>query len=68
MQKAEIPGWLMFTIIAVVVVVAGFFVFRGLSGGGPRNPKTYPKEAYQPPAYAAPQGMQGYSKDGKPIQ
>jgi hypothetical protein len=51
-----VPGWAVGVGIAVVVVIAGFFLVRAGGGGGPRDPSTYPKEAFSPPGYAASAG------------
>ena len=66
MKSASIPNWLAVG-ISVAFVIGLIFVGMRLAGGeGPRDPSTYPKEAFKPPAYTPPPGT--YTKDGKPVE
>ncbi len=47
----ELPPWALWVVIAIGVVVLAVVGFRALTAGGPRDPRTFPKEAYQPPGY-----------------
>lgn len=48
-----VPGWAVVAVIVVGVAVLLFVAYRGLTSGGPRDPSTFPKEAYRPPGYGA---------------
>lgn len=45
----EIPPWMGGAIIAVLVIALAIFGFKYIGGAGPRDPSTYPKEAYRNP-------------------
>ncbi len=56
----ELPQWTLIVVIVVGLAVLGFIGFRALTAGGPRDPRTFPKEAYQPPGYGARGGQTPY--------
>jgi len=57
-----LPAWALWVAIAVGVVVIVVIGYRALSAGGPRDPRTFPKEAYQPPGYSAKSGGSPYGQ------
>ncbi len=57
-----VPGWLVVGVIVVGVVVLLFVSYRALTSGGPRDPSTFPKEAYQPPGYGKQGGQSPYGQ------
>jgi uncharacterized membrane protein YagU involved in acid resistance len=61
----SIPNWVGGLIAAALIIVLVVFGMRMIGGEGPRDPKTYPKEAFQPPKYDF--SSAGYTKDGKPV-
>lgn len=57
-----VPGWLVIAVVVVGVAALVFVAFRGLTSGGPRDPSTYPKQAYQPPGYGSKGGTSPYGE------
>jgi hypothetical protein len=51
-----VPQWAVVAVIVVGLAVLVFVGFRALTAGGPRDPSTFPKEAYQPPGYTSRSG------------
>jgi len=64
-EGPSIPGWVVGVAVGIVVLGLIAFGMKAVQGDGPRDPSTYPKEAYQPPAYTPRAGA--YTKDGKPV-
>lgn len=48
-----VPGWVVAVAVVIGVAALIFVSYRALTAGGPRDPKTYPPQAYQPPGYSA---------------
>lgn len=56
LKGMSVPGWLVGVVIALGVVVLVIVGYRTFTAGGPRDPATFPQEAFQPPGYVAPGG------------
>ena len=61
----EIPKWAIGVAVVGVVALLLFVGSKLIAGDGPRDPSTYPKEAFSPPKYDF--SKAGYTKDGKPV-
>ena len=57
-----VPTWLVIVVAVVGVAVLVFVAYRGLTSGGPRDPSTFPKQAYQPPGYGGKSGQSPYGE------
>ncbi|NLH98411.1 MAG: hypothetical protein GX446_02850 [Chthonomonadales bacterium] len=57
-----VPGWAVAVVVVVGVAALIFVGFRALTAGGPRDPKTYPPQAYQPPGYSGKSGGSPYGQ------
>lgn len=58
----ELPPWTLAVVILIGVIVLAVIAFKTLTGGGPRDPRTFPKEAYQPPGYSSKAGQSPYGQ------
>ncbi len=57
-----VPTWAVAALLIVGLAVLGFVGFKAMTGGGPRDPKTYPKQAYEPPGYSSRGGGSPYGQ------
>jgi hypothetical protein len=57
-----VPGWLVVAVIVIGAAALLFVSYRALTTGGPRDPKTFPKEAYLPPGYGGKGGQSPYGQ------
>jgi len=66
----ELPPWLVAVVAVIGLMVLAVVCFKALTGGGPRDPRTFPKEAYQPPGYSGKGGQSPYGQrpEGPAIQ
>jgi len=73
-EKAPMTTWLGIAIVALLLIGICVFGYRKFNEGSPRDPSTYPKEAFQAPGYANTQRpgpgqpAQGQPAPGQPTQ
>lgn len=58
----ELPSWVLIVVVIIGVVVLAVIGFKALTEDGPRDPRTFPKEAYQPPGYSGRNGQSPYGQ------
>lgn len=56
----ELPQWTLIVVVIIGLAILAFVGYRAFTGDGPRDPRTFPKEAYQPPGYSGKDGQSPY--------